>query len=104
MRRIERGDQQHPIELQRSACRVCRIEMSEMDRIERAAEDAEPIEGKIRLIAKQIDPQTHLQSVAVSLPKDADLPIGTFVIGAFAVSFGLIVYDSWFLRKTRTLR
>jgi uncharacterized membrane protein YcjF (UPF0283 family) len=25
-------------------------------------------------------------------------------VGAFAVSFGLIVYDSWFLRKTRTLR
>jgi hypothetical protein len=25
-------------------------------------------------------------------------------IVAFAVSFGLIVYDSWFLRKTRTLR
>jgi hypothetical protein len=25
-------------------------------------------------------------------------------ITAFAVSFGLIVYDSWFLRKTRTLR
>ena len=25
-------------------------------------------------------------------------------IAAFAVSFGLIVYDSWFLRKTRTLR
>jgi hypothetical protein len=23
---------------------------------------------------------------------------------AFAVSFGLIVYDSWFLRNTRTLR
>ena len=23
---------------------------------------------------------------------------------AFAVSFGLVVYDSWFLRKTRTLR
>jgi len=23
---------------------------------------------------------------------------------AFAVSFGLIAYDSWFLRKTRTLR
>jgi hypothetical protein len=23
---------------------------------------------------------------------------------AFAASFGLIVYDSWFLRKTRTLR
>jgi hypothetical protein len=25
-------------------------------------------------------------------------------IVAFAVSFGLIVYDSWFLRKTRMLR
>ncbi len=25
-------------------------------------------------------------------------------IAAFATSFGLIVYDSWFLRKTRTLR
>ena len=25
-------------------------------------------------------------------------------ISAFAVSLGLIVYDSWFLRKTRTLR
>ena len=25
-------------------------------------------------------------------------------IAAFAASFGLIVYDSWFLRTTRTLR
>jgi hypothetical protein len=25
-------------------------------------------------------------------------------VGAFAVSFGLVLYDSWFLRKTRTLR
>ena len=25
-------------------------------------------------------------------------------ITSFAVSFGLIAYDSWFLRKTRTLR
>ena len=25
-------------------------------------------------------------------------------IAAFAVSLGLLVYDSWFLRKTRTLR
>jgi hypothetical protein len=24
-------------------------------------------------------------------------------IASFAVSFGLIMYDSWFLRKTRTL-
>ena len=32
--------------------------------------------------------------------------IGTLVaaIASFAVSFGLVVYDSWFLRKTRTLR
>jgi hypothetical protein len=25
-------------------------------------------------------------------------------VTAFAVSLGLVVYDSWFLRKTRTLR
>jgi hypothetical protein len=25
-------------------------------------------------------------------------------IAAFGVSFGLVVYDSWFLRKTRMLR
>jgi hypothetical protein len=25
-------------------------------------------------------------------------------VGAFAASAGLIAYDSWFLRKTRTLR
>ncbi len=25
-------------------------------------------------------------------------------IAAFGVSFGLVVYDRWFLRKTRTLR
>ena len=25
-------------------------------------------------------------------------------IAAFTVSLGLVVYDSWFLRKTRTLR
>ena len=25
-------------------------------------------------------------------------------VAAFAVSFGLVAYDSWFLRKTRTLR
>jgi len=25
-------------------------------------------------------------------------------IAAFGVSLGLVVYDSWFLRKTRTLR
>jgi hypothetical protein len=25
-------------------------------------------------------------------------------IAAFALSFGLVIYDSWFLRKTKTLR
>jgi hypothetical protein len=32
--------------------------------------------------------------------------VGTLVaaIASFAVSLGLVVYDSWFLRKTRTLR
>jgi hypothetical protein len=25
-------------------------------------------------------------------------------VAAFAMSFGLVIYDSWFLRKTRTLR
>ncbi len=25
-------------------------------------------------------------------------------VAAFAVAFGLVVYDSWFLRKTRALR
>ena len=25
-------------------------------------------------------------------------------VAAFAASFGLVVYDSWFLRRTRTLR
>ena len=25
-------------------------------------------------------------------------------VAAFGVAFGLVVYDSWFLRKTRTLR
>jgi hypothetical protein len=32
--------------------------------------------------------------------------IGSLVaaIGAFALSLGLVLYDSWFLRKTRTLR
>ncbi len=25
-------------------------------------------------------------------------------VAAFAVSFGLVAYDSWFLRKTRALR
>lgn len=32
--------------------------------------------------------------------------IGTVLAGvvAFAVAFGLVLYDSWFLRKTRTLR
>jgi hypothetical protein len=32
--------------------------------------------------------------------------IGSLIaaVAAFVASFGLVVYDSWFLRKTRTLR
>jgi hypothetical protein len=35
-----------------------------------------------------------------------DGSVGTLLaaIVAFAVSIGLVAYDSWFLRKTRTLR
>ena len=31
---------------------------------------------------------------------------GTLIaaVASFAVSLGLVIYDSWFLRKTRTLR
>ena len=32
------------------------------------------------------------------------LPNLLAAVAAFAVSAGLVVYDSWFLRKTRTLR
>ena len=31
----------------------------------------------------------------------ANVPAG---VAAFAVALGLVVYDSWFLRKTRSLR
>ena len=31
----------------------------------------------------------------------ASLPVA---VAAFAVALGLVVYDSWFLRKTRSLR
>ena len=34
------------------------------------------------------------------------MDVGSLIaaVAAFAVSLGLVVYDSWFLRKTRTLR
>ena len=35
---------------------------------------------------------------------DAGAPRLIAGVAAFAVSLGLVVYDSWFLRKTRTLR
>jgi hypothetical protein len=36
----------------------------------------------------------------------SDGSLGSLLSGitAFAASFGLVVYDSWFLRKTRALR
>ena len=42
-----------------------------------------------------------LWSLGVYGRGNASVPAG---IAAFAVAVGLIVYDSWFLRKTRSLR
>jgi hypothetical protein len=36
--------------------------------------------------------------------RDGGAPILLAAIAAFITSAGLVVYDSWFLRKTRTLR
>jgi hypothetical protein len=36
--------------------------------------------------------------------RDAGLAQLITGVAAFAVSLGLVAYDSWFLRKTRTLR
>jgi len=36
--------------------------------------------------------------------KDREVVSLVGAIVAFAASFGLVVYDSWFLRKTRSLR
>ena len=36
--------------------------------------------------------------------RDASVATLLAAILAFAVSIGLVAYDSWFLRKTRTLR
>lgn len=36
--------------------------------------------------------------------RGAGLALLFAAIAAFAVSLGLVIYDSWFLRKTRTLR
>ena len=42
MRRVARGNQPHLIEVQRATCGVGGVEMPEVNRVERAAEDAEP--------------------------------------------------------------
>jgi uncharacterized membrane protein YcjF (UPF0283 family) len=36
--------------------------------------------------------------------RDGGLGNLSAAVAAFAVSLGLVIYDSWFLRKTRTLR
>ena len=36
--------------------------------------------------------------------RDSDTAMLVAGVGAFAVALGLLVYDSWFLRKTRALR
>ena len=43
-----------------------------------------------------------VDSVGMELVEQADGVVAA--VAAFAVSGGLVVYDSWFLRKTRTLR
>jgi hypothetical protein len=40
----------------------------------------------------------------VQYGRGGGVPILAAAITAFAVSFGLVMYDRWFLRKTRTLR
>ena len=40
----------------------------------------------------------------VQYGKDAGTGNLVAAVTSFAVSFGLVVYDSWFLRKTRALR
>ena len=58
-----------------------------------ASGEAEPVTGTIRLPGQQIDPQSRLSPVAVSLPADAPLLQGGFVNGEFTVQSakGLIV-------------
>jgi hypothetical protein len=36
--------------------------------------------------------------------RQGGIPILLAAVASFAVSLGLVLYDSWFLRKTRTLR
>lgn len=43
--------------------------------------DAKPVEGKIRLIGRQVDPATRLVDVFVSLPPNVPLLLQAFVIG-----------------------
>jgi hypothetical protein len=40
----------------------------------------------------------------VQYGRDGGVAMLLAAVASFAVSAGLIVYDSWFLRKTRTLR
>ena len=45
-----------------------------------AAADAPEVTGTVRLVAAQINPQTRLRDASVTLPPDADLPPGAYVI------------------------
>ena len=40
----------------------------------------------------------------VGYQRNGDASTLAAAVAAFAVSLGLVLYDSWFLRKTRTLR
>lgn len=58
-----------------------------------ALDEATDVIGTIRLVAQQVNPQTRLTDVAVTMPPGARLLPGTFVIGrpTVAVGSGLIV-------------
>lgn len=48
--------------------------------------DASPVVGKVRMIAQQIDPESHLADVLVSIPADAALPLDAYVRGQLTIA------------------
>lgn len=46
---------------------------------------ATPVEGRVRLVAPKVDPQTRLGRVRVSLPPDPDIRAGSFARGSILI-------------------
>lgn len=46
---------------------------------------AAPVEGRVRLVAPKVDPQTRLGRVRISLPADADIRAGAFARGTILI-------------------